>query len=517
MNTVLCIDYGTQSVRVSVIDSNGNFLALEQEKYDNPYFSIKPGYAEQDPDYFFNAMCKAAKRLDKKHPDLMKNCLSISSTCFRDTAVLLDENYKPIRPCFSWLDQRNIRLDRKIPKLYEFIFWLIGMKNAIVLNRKRTPALWMQENEIDNWNKVKYYVPMNIYLNYRLTGVLNDSPSNWVGHFPVNFKNGKKYSKNALKGCIYGVDPNMIPTPCKVGNVIGTVSKEANELSGIPKGLKYVASGYDKSCEALGCGAITSDYAHISYGTAASIAVVSKKYFEPEPFLPAYKTCYPGYYSGEVQIYRGYWMITWFKQNFVTENELKEAKTKNLDIEEVLNDKIKDIQPGSNGLLLQPYWGPGLHRPLAKGSIIGFYDVHSKYHLYRAIIEGIGYALREGLESIQKQTKKKINYITVSGGGSKSDVICQITADIFGIPVLRNNTYESTSLGCAMSQFISLKVFKDVEEAKKNIVQYTKTFYPTMSSHDKYEELFKIYKKIYPSLKSNYKELYEYQKLANEE
>src|SRR5574344_724443 len=498
---VVSIDYGTQSVRVSIIDKLGNFLAFEQERYAPAYKSPKPGYAEQDPDYYFECMAKAANRIAEKHQDLLKKCISISSTCFRDSAVFLDENYKSVRPAIIWLDQRQAKLERKIPKVYSLAFFLIGMRETIILNRKRTPALWVQENQPDVWNKVRYYVPMNLYLNYRLIGVLKDSASNMVGHFPVNFKTGKNYSEKAPKGCIYGVDPIMVPTSCEVGEKIGEVTEEASKLTGLPVGLQYITSGYDKSCEALGCGAITKDYAHISYGTSSSIAVVSKHYFEPEPFLPAYKTCYPGYYSGEVQIYRGYWMLHWFKTE-VAEKQTLEAQIENMAVEEVLNKKLLDIKPGCDGLILQPYWGPGLSRPLAKGAIIGFYDVHTKYHVYRAIIEGIAFALKEGLDGIVKKTHTPINYITVSGGGSRSDAICQITSDIFGLKVVKGETYESCSLGCAMSQFISLGIYKDAAEAKDKMVRYVKTFYPDEKNSTEYKRFYKkVYKHIYPNLK----------------
>ena len=183
-----------------------------------------------------------------------------------------------------------------------------------------------------------------------------------------------------------------------------------------------------------------------------------------------------------------------------------------------------EIRPGSDGLILQPYWGPGLGRPLAKGAIIGFYDVHTKFHLYRAIIEGIGFELKDGLNSIMRRSHNNVKYLTVSGGGSKSDAICQITSDLFNLPVYKSETSENSSLGCAISQFISLGEFSTLEEAKKNMVRYVKVFKPNKKAVEEYEELFKkaetpwdssvsrelfkkVYVNIYPSLKKSYKNL----------
>lgn len=516
MSCVLAIDYGTQSVRVSVINDEGKFLAFEQEKYDEPYFSKMPGYCEQNPDYYFDKMCLAAKRLVKNNKELVKNCTSISSTCFRDTCVFLDENFKPVRPSILWLDQRQAKLIKKIPLVYSFLFWVVGMSETIKMNRKRTPALWVQENEPEIRKKTKYYGPLNSYLNYRLIGLFGDSISNCIGHFPINFKTGKLYSKNALKGCIFGIDPKMMPQLFKPGEKIGEISEEGNKDSGLPRGLSYISTGNDKICEALGAGGADENVAHASFGTACSIAMISNKYFEPIKFLPSYFTSFIGYWSGEVQVYRGCWMLTWFSKEFAQE-DMSIAEIEKIMPEEYLNKKILDIPIGSNGLVVQPFWGPQLEKPLGKGSIIGFYDVHTKYHIYRALIEGINYALKEGLNSIQKRSHKKCRYITIAGGGSKSDAICQITADVFGLEVRRPKYYEASSLGCAMAQFIANREFKNISEAKKAMVKFDKVFKPNLENTKKYNELFnKVYENIYPKLKRSYSALTQYLQENNE-
>ena len=182
-------------------------------------------------------------------------------------------------------------------------------------------------------------------------------------------------------------------------------------------------------------------------------------------------------------------------------------------VEEVLNAKMSTIPPGSDGLVLQPYWGPGLSRPLAKGAIVGFSDVHTMTHLYRAIIEGIAYALKEGLESIEKSQKHKIKSLMISGGGSQSDAICQITSDIFGLPVSRVQTFETTSLGAAIATFVGLGEFENVEQAISKMSRVSKTFYPDEKAQKQYEYLYKkVYVKMFPQLKDIYKDLKKYDK-----
>ena len=138
--------------------------------------------------------------------------------------------------------------------------------------------------------------------------------------------------------------------------------------------------------------------------------------------------------------------------------------------------------------------------------------MHTKFHIYRAIVEGIAYALKEGLEGIEKKGHLKIKSLTISGGGSRSDAICQITSDIFGLEVNKSETFENSSLGCAMALYISIGRYKNLEEARQYMIRYSKTFKPNTEANKKYKILFKkIYKKIYPSLKNIYKELSDYQ------
>ena len=219
----------------------------------------------------------------------------------------------------------------------------------------------------------------------------------------------------------------------------------------------------------------------------------------------------------EVQVYRGYWMLTWFIENFASDIKTEAFIEKN-SAEELLNKELLKIPAGSNGLILQPYWGPGLKRPLAKGVIVGFSDYHTKIHLYKSIIEGIAYALREGLEGIEKKQHKKIKEIRLSGGGSKSSAICQITSDIFGVKVSRIQTFETASLGAAILAFVSLGYYKNYDEAIENMVRISSSFTPNKENVKIYNSLFNnIYKHIYPQMKGLNKKIRKYSNIKTDE
>ena len=159
-------------------------------------------------------------------------------------------------------------------------------------------------------------------------------------------------------------------------------------------------------------------------------------------------------------------------------------------------------------MVLQPYWGPGLSRPLAKGAIIGFSDSITQEHFYRAIIEGIAYALREGLEHFEHKIHHSIPEIRISGGGSQSDEICQITADIMGKSVSRVQTFETSSLGAAIAGFLAIGVYQTPEEAVKHMVHPGKVFLPRATVHIRYNYLYNhVYRKVYPRLHGLYRNI----------
>ena len=509
---ILTIDYGTQSVRAGLFNKKGETVALVKEKYNPPYFSPKQGYAEQDPDFYFESLCKATNKLVSEHKDKMDDVLGIAMSFFRDSVVCLDKDNKVLRPAILWLDERRAECKEKLPALHRAIFKAIGMKPTIDLNRKRSMAQWIKENQPEIWEKTDKFMMISTYITMKLIGDYVDSPCSQAGHLPIDFKKSCWYKnpEKHMKGQMFGVKASQLCKLVPVGEVMGTITEEASKKTGLPVGMKMFAGGSDKSAETLGLGVIDDRTAAISYGTASTIEIPIKKYKDAEPFLPSYPAIVKDWYNLDVQVYRGYWMLNWFARQFGTQSVEKMIDEK--DEIEKLNKAMELIPPGSDGLVLQPYWGPGLRRPLAKGAIIGFSDAHTKVHVYRAIIEGIAYCLREGLELFEtKRLHHKIEKIRISGGGSQSDLICQITADVFGLPVSRIQTYECSSLGCAMAGFIAAGEFKGVEDAAKAMVHQSVEFKPNPENVKKYDYLFKnVYMPMYPSLKNIYAKVKKY-------
>ena len=503
MSNVLVIDVGTQSMRGIIFDDKGNLLIKEQIKY-KPYICKESGYMEQSADMYWDVLCDITKAIRDKQPELMESVIAISVDTFRDTAVLLDKDRNAVRNCILWSDMRVADTSKKLPFKQRFLFGLVGMSRPIKAIRRRVFTNWVQDNEPEVWANVDKVVLISGYLNYKLTGNLVDSYASIIGHLPFFNKRRRWLKKGELLFPVFNLPlEKMIPL-CDPGDTVGTIDEQIAKITGLKQGLKVIASGSDKSCETLGGGCIDRNVASISFGTSSTVQFSTKKYFEPETFMPSYPSVVKAYYNPEVQIFRGYWMISWFKKQFAQHLEKRSEET-GKSVEELMNEEMEAIPAGSDGLILQPFWQGGLTHPEARGSVIGFNDWHTRAHVYKAIIEGIDYALREGLERLERRGHQKIDFITVSGGGAQSDLICQIAADIFNKPVKRVQTHETCALGCAIVAFTACGVYGCAEDAVKGMVRFVDEFTPNPQNVKIYDDLYKnVYMKLYKKLQKLY-------------
>ena len=194
-------------------------------------------------------------------------------------------------------------------------------------------------------------------------------------------------------------------------------------------------------------------------------------------------------------------MITWFKEEFGLQERLRASESGVLP-EDLLEELIKDIPPGSMGLVVQPHWTAGpLDEPFSKGAVIGFGDIHTRAHLYRAILEGIVYALKAGAELTAKKNRVNIVRIHATGGGSQSDTIMQMAADILGLPTYRMSTPETSIVGAAIDAALGIGWYPDITTAVSAMTKVTDEFLPDPNNAAIYEDLYRnVYLKMYDAL-----------------
>ena len=503
---LLSIDNGTQSVRAMIFDRDGHLVAKSKVEIE-PYFSTEPGWAEQHAEYFWQALCQACHKLWEQLEIPRESIKAMSVTTQRATVVAMGADGQPLRAAISWLDQRQVDSKPELGAVESLLIRAVGAKVAVDTFHTQSEANWIAEHEPALWQQVDKLLLLSGYHNYKLTGDYRDSVASQVGFIPFDFKQLQwAEAKDWKWRAIPSIKREMLPELVEAGGLLGHISSAAAAETGIPQGLPLIACGSDKACEVLGTGCLDSNTGSLSYGTTATFNITSDKYLEAIPFHPAYPGVIPGSFNVEMMVPRGYWMVSWFKQQFGLE-EQSAAEQQGVTVESLFDNLLQQVPAGSDGLTLQPYWGAGADNegPEAKGAIIGFGDVHTRAHLYRAIIEGLTYALRAGKERVEKRSGQPITRLLVSGGGSQSDQVMQITADIFGMPVQRPHTYETSALGAAMAAAVGSGIYPDFASAAAKMTHGGDRFEPIAANHKIYSQLYtQVYRKMYQSLKPSY-------------
>jgi len=505
---ILAIDNGTQSLKALIFDLEGQLLFKEMVPF-TPYFSDQPGWAEQDPAVFWQALCQACQMLWQRK-DVDKNRIAgVALTTQRATVVNVDQKGNPLRPAILWLDQRKTYGLPPVAGIWGAIFSVAGLRKTVAYLQEEAEANWIRTYQPEIWKKTHKYLLLSGYLTYRLIGEFVDSVGSQVGYIPFDYKRQRLSASWDWKWRVLPFEPALLPDLKPPGQILGGITAAASEATGIPEGLPLVAAAADKACEVIGSGSLEPHIGCLSYGTTATINVTHKRYIEPIPLLPAFPSAIPGYYAVEVQVYRGYWMVNWFKQEF-GHPELQEAAEQGLEPEALFDRLVDDIAPGSMGLILQPYWTPGLKSPgpEAKGAVIGFGDVHTRAHLYRSILEGLAYALREGKERIERRSGTPITSLRISGGGSQSRNAMQLSADIFGLPTAKPHVYETSGLGAAIDAAVGLGLHEDFKSAVKTMTHVGEVYEPDQKNQRLYDALYHdVYKKMYKRLKPLYERI----------
>jgi len=506
--TILAIDNGTQSVRAMLFDLKGNIVAKVQVQLD-AYFSLHPGWAEHEPEGYWQAVCRACTDLWLQPGADKATVAGVAVTTQRGTVVNLDRAGKPLRPAITWMDQRRTDSVPPIGPWWSAAFRLARVKGTIDYFRSEAEINWIRAHQPEVWSNTDKFLLLSGYLNYRLCGRFADSTGSQVAYVPFDYKKQRWAAQRDWKWQALAVKPHMLPELVAPGSVLGTIDTAAAAATGIPQGTRLLAAAADKACEVIGAGCQAPHIGCLSYGTTATINTTTRRYVEVTPFIPPYPAAIPGFYSTEVQIFRGYWMVNWFKEQF-GHHEQARALAEDVAPEALFDELVNAVPPGSMGLMLQPYWSPGIKvpGPEAKGAIIGFGDVHTRAHVYRAILEGLAYALREGKERTEQRSGVPITELRVSGGGSQSDAAMQLTADIFGLPTARPHVYETSGLGAAIDAAVGLGLYPDFDSAIAAMTRIGKVFQPIAANHAMYDRLYKrVYKKMYARLQPMYQEI----------
>ena len=499
---ILAIDFGTQSARALAYTQSGECRAKHQLSIDH-YQHPQPGWTEHDVEGFWTLLTASCRGLWAKGVDPAE-IAAVVVTTQRATVINLDEMGRPLRPAIIWTDQRRAPPRGRLPWLWRVLFGLLRIRPIVENLEAEAEANWLERHQPALLAQTAHFLLLSGYLNYRLTGEFKDSAGNQVGYVPFDFKKQDWCADSDWKWHSMAIKRYMLPTLAAVGETLGAVTAEAAEATGLPTGVPVIAGAADKACEVLGVGALEADVASVSCGTTATINTTRSQYVEVVPFMPAYPAALPEHFNTEIQVFRGFWMVSWFLEQF-GEAERRQAAEQGVPAETLLDELLAQTEPGAGGLVLQPFWNPVLGEtgPEGRGSIIGFRDFHTRAHVYRALIEGLAFALRSGKERIERRTKTTISCIRLSGGGAQSDQVAQIVADVLNLPVERFDDCEASGRGAAIVGAAAMGWYPSITAAGEAMLGETHRIAPDPEAAKRYEALYEgQYRPLYGKLKS---------------
>lgn len=501
---ILSIDAGTQSVRAALVDLEGNLHHLVKTPLP-AYSSPRPGWAEIDADAHWHALADTVRRTLSEHRGAID---AVALTTQRTTVVNVDRDGNPLRPGILWLDSRKADARKVLPRVAAPALGALGLYRFVEYVTQISRSNWLRQHQPEVWRKTHKFLFLSGFLTHRLTGEFRDSAGSVVGPIAFDVKKLDWAGAWDPKWRLFPLEREKLPELVRPTELLGQITARAAELTGIPVGTKVFAAAADKACDVIGAGCLSPERACVSFGTTATINTQNDRYVELRPLYPPYPSAIPGQYYSEVTVLRGLWMVTWFKEEFGL-NERQQAHAQQVAPEELLEKLLEDVPPGSLGLMCLPDWTAGPDRAAwSRGAVIGFGDVHGRPHLYRAILEGIVYALRDGKERTEKANRVPITSVRATGGGARSNAILQLTADIFGLPVERPHTNETSVLGAAMDAAVGLRLHSDFASAAGAMTHITRTFEPIPPNVELYGELYsRVWRRMYDALSPLHAEL----------
>ena len=497
------IDSGTQSTRAFIFDTEGNMASGAAVKH-KPLIFGDDGGIYMDEDDVWQSLCQATREAVLKLGGDAAMIAGVGLTPHNGTLCFMKNNGEHVIHPVSYQDYREAQISPMPDDCPAWEAW----------QRTYSRANLLKCTAPDKYEAVEKYASIGGFLGYMLTGKFVDTVSNTIGCMPLDRENFCWEKRDWVYDCV-GMRRDQLCEVFLPAREMGRITKKAAEATGIPEGTPLIAGASDKQVEAFGAGAIKDKSAFISYGTEASLTFVSNTFFSMswDNFFYSLLSVIPYQWHYTMPMARGYWLVSWFKDNLARDlaGEPGNRGQGVYGIEDILTEQAKEIPAGSEGLLIIPDWLAGRSRPHGKGVMLGFTAKHTRAHMFRALIEGIAMQLKMNGELMMRKINglSPFDKLFVGGGGSRSDLSMQITADVFGVPAARAAHHETGSLGAAMCAAVGAGIYVSPDEAVKMMGGAAQAvFEPDGRRRDFYEKLYtEVFSETYNTMLPLFKKI----------
>ena len=488
---LLGIDIGTSACKVAVFDRNGKVLAAASGDY--PVYYPQEGWAEQNPEEWWDAVCRASKETIQKADIKPDEIAGIGIDGQSWSAIAIDKEGKVLTNTPIWMDTRAQsicdRLNQEIGA--EKIFDVAG--NSLQPSYSTAKILWYKENLPEVYAKIDKILQSNSYIAYKLTGVISQDVSQGYG---LHCFDMKKACWDEEMCELLGIPMEFLPEICDCDHVIGSVTAKAAAKCGLSEGTPVVAGGLDAACGTLGAGVIHPGETQEQGGQAGGMSICMDAY-KADPRLILSFHVVPGKWLLQGGTTGGGGVMRWFEREFADYERIMKEQTGMSSLSQ-LNEIAAKVSPGCDGMIFLPYMSgerSPIWNPYAKGVFYGLDFAKTKGHMVRACMEGVALSLRHNLE-VAKEAGAEVEVLRAMGGSANSFLWTQIK----GKPMIVPASDTATTLGAALLAGVGVGFYKDYDEAVSLTVKETRRHEPDPENKVIYDQTYQTYLEIYKSL-----------------
>ena len=500
MEYVIGADIGTQSTKALLIEAGSGRIVAQHAKSYQPE-TPKPLWAEQWPQVWLDAVaeCVAACAGQATPTEIKAVCVS---SLYGGSGIPVDTGMTPLHPCLIWMDRRAgaevewIRANIDLERLYD----ITG--NGVDSYYGFTKMLWLRQNRPEVWAKTRWLLPPNAYVARMLTGELavdHSSAGNIGGIYDVK---RRAWSPEMLG--LLGIPAAMLPERLvESTEIVGGVLPDWASRLGLEAGTPVVAGGVDAAVATFAAGATRQGQHVAMIGTSMCWGYIDQTTDARHGLITM-----PHVFNGLHDLYVFGGAITagasvaWYRDQFCAA-EAAAARAGGGDVHQLLERAARRVPAGADSVVFLPYL-MGERSPIwddrASGAFVGLSLFHTRAHLYRAVLEGVSFALRDNIEAGAKGSFALADRLVVVGGAAHSDLWMQIIADITGYPVFTIEEEVEAPLGAALLAAIGVGLITR-DRAAQGWVTLAERARPQADAAPAYERLFGVYKDLYPALK----------------